>query len=133
MFNFVACKIAFKKKMFATEIKSNKRKLIFNTRHGNRLESLPTLGEHPFNLKGGCVKGFFRERQFLSENLIEEKKIVSEMGRKNVLLALCALKNIVFLEEKNNVATTCCKKKILPRCEAKKIFDIAKWMFPYTK
>ena len=37
---------------------------------------------------------------------------------KNILLALCALKNVVFVE-KNNVATSCRKRKILLRCEAK--------------
>ena len=31
------------------------------------------------------------------------------MGRKNILLALCALKIIIFVE-KNNVATTCREK-----------------------
>ena len=49
-----------------------------------------------------------------------EKNSVCEMGRKNILLARCALKNIVFIEKKHNVATTCCEKKILLRCEAKK-------------
>ena len=57
--------------------------------------------EHPFNLKrGGGGYGFFGRKQFLSANLIEKKNYVSEMGRKNILLPLCALKNIVFAEKK---------------------------------
>ena len=48
------------------------------------------IREHPFDLKGGlCFFG---------------GKNVSEMGRKNILLALCALTNIVFVEKKNNSA-----------------------------
>ena len=45
--------------------------------------------------------------KILSSNLIENKYSVSEMGVKNILLAL---KNIVFVE-KNIVAIFCCAAK----------------------
>ena len=45
----------------------------------------------------------FLGKKFLSTNLIEKKNSISEMSRKNILLALYffrALKNIVFVEKK---------------------------------
>ena len=47
------------------------------------------------------------------------------MAEKNIQLALCAFKN-VFVEKKNNVATTCRDKQILLRNETKKIFRLRK-------
>ena len=48
----------------------------------------------------------FLGKNFLSANLIENKFLYLKWAEKNILLALCALKNIVFVEQ-NNVATTC--------------------------
>ena len=47
----------------------------------------------------GEAMGFLGEN-ILSANLIEKKNSVTEMGRKNILLALCTLKNIAFVEKK---------------------------------
>ena len=67
------------------------------------------LREHPFNLEGAGWLWVF----------LGKKMSVSEMAEQNILLALCASKNILFLYTKNNVATTCREKNILLRCEAK--------------
>ena len=54
--------------------------------------------KHPFNLKGGGL-WFVGKNNFLSAN--DGKNLfVSDMGRKNILKALFALKNIVFVETK---------------------------------
>ena len=56
------------------------------------------IREHPFNLKGAMV---FWEKEFNSVCKFDwEKNYVCEMGRKNILLALCVLKNVVFVEKK---------------------------------
>ena len=54
--------------------------------------------------------GFWGEQKFLSANLLE----------KNILLVLCALKFIVFIE-KNKVATTC-REKNSAALRSEKIF-----------
>ena len=57
---------------------------------------------------------------FFSVGKFDRKNIsVSEMSRKkySVLIGLCALKNIVFVEEKK-----CRENVFLLRCEAEKIF-----------
>ena len=59
----------------------------------------------------------FGEKIILLANLIEKKCPSLKWAEKNILLALCALKNIVFVE-KNNVATTCREKNFC--CAAKR-------------
>ena len=58
------------------------------------------LREHPFNLKGGGGAMVFWGKIFLSINLIEKKILSLKWAEKNILLALCALKIIVFAEKK---------------------------------
>ena len=57
------------------------------------------LREHPFFLKGegGGAMVFFGKKNDVDKL---DWLIVYEMGRKSFLLALCALKNIVFVEKK---------------------------------
>ena len=92
------------------------------------------IWEHPFKLKGGGGWLWFFLGKKISVRKFDWKKMsVSEMGRKNILLALCALKMIVFVEEKNNVATIFRKSKILLRCDAKKnILTLKKTIGPLT-
>ena len=45
---------------------------------------------------------------------------VSDLGRKNILKALYALKKLILIEEKNNVATSC-HEKIFPLRREKKL------------
>ena len=70
-----------------------------NTEHDNILVQSPVVlvREHPFNLKGAIV---FLGYKFSVGKFDWNKMYVSEMGRKNILFALCALKNIVFVEKK---------------------------------
>ena len=73
----------------------------------------------------------FWEKKFLSAILIEKKILSLKWAEQNILLALCALKNVVFVKKiNNNVATNCREKKNLLRCEAKKIFDSEKTNSP---
>ena len=58
------------------------------------------IREQPFNLKGGGGLCFFWEKKNSVGKFDWKKNSVSEMGRKNILLALCALKMIVFIEKK---------------------------------
>ena len=74
-----------------------------------KLQVIKSIREHPFNLKGEGELCFFWGKQILSANLIEKKILSLKWAEKNILLGLCALKNIVFVEKKN-----------LLRCEAKK-------------
>ena len=62
---------------------------------------------------------FLGEIFFLSANLMG-KMSVSDLGRKNILKALHALKKIVLVEEKNNVATSC-REKTFPLWSEKKL------------
>ena len=57
-----------------------------------------TIREHPFNLKGGGAM-FFWGKTFLLANLIEKKFQSLKWTEKKILLELCALKNIVFVEK----------------------------------
>ena len=72
-----------------------------------------TVREHPFNLKGWAI-GFWG-KTFLSANVFETKFLSLKWAEKN-LLALCALKKYCFCRK------SCREKKILLRCEAKKMF-----------
>ena len=58
-----------------------------------------TLRDHPFNLKGGGDS----VSKFVGKN-------ISDMSRKNILLGLCAIKYIVFVEKNISAA----KKTIAP-------------------
>ena len=51
---------------------------------------------------------FFWEKTFLLANLIGKKKLSLKWAETNILLALCALENIVFVEEKKCVAKKKC-------------------------
>ena len=55
---------------------------------------------------------FFGEKKFLSANLLEKTFLSLKWAEKNILLALCALKIIVFGEAKKNILTP--KKIIAP-------------------
>ena len=56
------------------------------------------LRKHPFNLKGGAM--VFWGKHFLSANLIEKQNLFVKWAEKNILLELCAFKNIVLVEKK---------------------------------
>ena len=86
------------------------------------IEFFGYIREHPFNLKGGGELCFFRKKIVLSANFIEKKFLSVKWAEKNILLALCALKNIVFVE-KNNVAK---KKNTAALPSEKKYFDSEK-------
>ena len=77
-----------------------------------------SVREHPFILKEGGY-GFFAGKKISIGKFDSKTNSVSEMARKNILLALCALKKYCFVEKKN-VATTCREKNILLLYEAKK-------------
>ena len=62
---------------------------------------------------------FWGEKNFLSANLMGKKILSLTWAETNIMFALWALKNIVFVE-KNNVATTCLEKKIPLSFEANK-------------
>ena len=46
----------------------------------------------------------FWGKKFLSPNLIEKKMLSMKRAEKNIMLELCALKNIVFVEKKFSAA-----------------------------
>ena len=62
---------------------------------------------------GGGGLWFFWGKKFMSTNLIEKKNLSVKWTEKKILLALCALKNIVFVEKKS-------RDNFLLRCEEKK-------------
>ena len=63
---------------------------------GNRYIYINIIREHPFNLKWGGY-GFFWGKHFC---LLEKKFLSQKWAEKNIMLALCALKIIVFVEKK---------------------------------
>ena len=54
---------------------------------------------------------FFLEFVFLSANLIEKKILSPKWAEKKILLALCALKIIVFVEKMREKKFCCAAKK----------------------
>ena len=56
--------------------------------------------ENPFTLKGGGGLWFFLGKKNSVGKFDWKKNSVSEMGRKKILLALCDLKNFVFVGKK---------------------------------
>ena len=84
------------------------------------------IRERPFNFKGGGL-WFFGRNQFSVCKFASKKNYVSEKwAEQNILLALCALNIIVFIE-KNNVATTCREEKNSAALQSeKKCFDSEK-------
>ena len=58
--------------------------------------------EHPFNLKGGGGGGamVFMGEKYSVCKFAFKKILTLKWAEKNILLALCALKNIVFVEKK---------------------------------
>ena len=75
-----------------------------------------SVREHPFNLNG-----FFWGTFFCLQIWLKNKFLSLKSAEKNIMLALCALKNIVFVENKECQLS---RKKVLLRCEAKtKYFD----------
>ena len=70
------------------------------------------IREHPFNLKGEGGYGFFGGKQILSANLIEKNFLSLKWEEKHILLALCALTNIVFVQKTFNFCCTS-KRKII--------------------
>ena len=67
----------------------------------------------------------YKSKKNLSANLIEKKILSLKWAENNILLALRALKNVVFVEI-NNVATTCREKKFCCAAKRKKKFDSEK-------
>ena len=60
------------------------------------------LGNIHLTWKGGGGAMVFFGKQISVGEFDWNKNSVSEMGRKNILLALCSLKNIAFVEKKRS-------------------------------